>query len=169
VTFPNAPYILTDLVHLLRGPVFRWWFDVGLICSFALTGCFLAVASLRIVHTIARALAGELIGWATVLWCALLGGFGVYLGRFLRFNSWDVLTEPWHVFRAIAVRIFDPFNHSQAYGVTFMFAALLLACYGVFSTSARHGQDRADISRRISLRMKLTIARAGLRIDVGKQ
>jgi hypothetical protein len=50
-----------------------------------------------------------------------------------------------------------------------MFAALLLACYGVFSTSARHGQDRADISRRISLRMKLTIARAGLRIDVGKQ
>jgi uncharacterized membrane protein len=87
VTIPNAPYILTDLVHLLRGPVFRWWFDVGLICSFALTGCFLGIASLRMVHNLIRTHRGEPIGWLSIGICTTLGGFGVYLGRFLRFNS----------------------------------------------------------------------------------
>jgi uncharacterized membrane protein len=140
VTFPNAPYILTDVVHLLRGSVFRWWFDAGLILSFALTGCFLGVASLRIVHTMIRERAGELIGWATVLLSAVLCGFGIYLGRFLRFNSWDVLTEPWRVMRAVAVRIVDPIDHPQTYGVTLMFAALVLACYGVFTSVGTRAQ-----------------------------
>ena len=135
VSLPNAPYIMTDLVHLLRGPVFRWWFDVGLILSFALTGCFLALASLRIVHQIVRERSGELIGWACVCASAGLCGLGIYLGRFLRFNSWDVLTEPLHVFRAVAVRILDPADHPQACGVSLMFAALLLACYGVFTSA----------------------------------
>jgi uncharacterized membrane protein len=165
VTFPNAPYILTDLVHLLRVSVFRWWFDVGLICSFALTGCFLGVASLRMVHTVIRDGYGELIGWLGVIFFAMLGGFGVYLGRFLRFNSWDVLIEPWHVVRAIVVRIFDPFDHAQTYGVTLMFAALLLAWYAVF-ISFGSVQDRQDISMKVSVRLRLTTRRAGLKMKL---
>jgi uncharacterized membrane protein len=137
LTFPNAPYILTDVVHLMNGEVFRWWFDAGLILSFALTGCFLAVVSLRIVHELVRERAGALVGWIFVLAVSGLSGFGIYLGRFLRFNSWDVLTEPWRVARAIAVRILNPIDHPKTYGVTLMFAALLLTCYAVFLSASR--------------------------------
>ena len=146
LTFPNAPYILTDVVHLMNGrPVFRWWFDVGLVLSFALVGCFLAVVSLRILHEMVRDRAGVLAGWLFVLVAATLSGFGVYLGRFLRFNSWDVLTEPLGVARAIAVRVLDPLSYPRTYGVTLMFAALLLACYAVFVSASRprHGEATA--------------------------
>lgn len=137
LTLPNAPYILTDVVHLMDGrPVFRWWFDAGLVLSFALTGCFLAVVSLRIVHEIVRARAGAVAGWAFVLAASTLCGFGIYLGRFLRFNSWDVLTEPWLVARAVAVRVVDPLNYPRTYGVTFMFAALLFAYYAMFASAS---------------------------------
>jgi uncharacterized membrane protein len=117
------------------------------------------------VHNLIRRHYGELIGWLSIVICTTLGGFGVYLGRFLRFNSWDVLTEPWRVFRAIAVRIFDPLNHSQAYGVTMMFAALLLACYVVF-ISAGTVQEGQDISMKVSVRLRLTARRAGLKIKL---
>jgi uncharacterized membrane protein len=146
LTFPNAPYILTDVVHLMNGRPFRWWFDAGLVLSFALTGCFLGVASLRIMHERVRERRGELIGWAFVLVVTILSGFGIYLGRFLRFNSWDVLLEPGPIFSALAVRIVDPLDHPQAYGVTLMFAALLFACYATF-TSASAGTNKGDISR----------------------
>ena len=146
LTFPNAPYILTDVVHLMKGRPYRWWFDAGLVLSFALTGCFLGVASLRIVHERVREHCGELIGWALVAATAGLSGLGIYLGRFLRFNSWDVLIEPHRILKAVAVRIFDPIDHSQAYGVTLMFAALLFACYAVFR-SASWASNTGDTSR----------------------
>jgi hypothetical protein len=76
-----------------------------------------------------------------------------------------VLTEPWRVFRAVAVRIFDPLNHSQTYGVTMMFAALLLAWYAVF-ISFGNAQDRQDISMKVNVRLRLTARRAGLRMKL---
>jgi len=147
LTFPNAPYILTDVVHLMKRRPYRWWFDAGLVLSFALTGCFLGVASLRIIHERVRERGGELIGWLFVLAITTLSGFGIYLGRFLRFNSWDVLVEPGRVFGALAVRIFDPLDHPQAYGVTFMFAALFVRLLRHVHVGVRESADRGDISR----------------------
>ncbi|HEV2295530.1 MAG TPA: DUF1361 domain-containing protein [Tepidisphaeraceae bacterium] len=133
LTLPNGPYILTDVVHLMNGKrPFRWWFDAGLVLSFAMTGCFLAVASMRIMHDRVRRRSNELMGWAFVLAVSILCGLGIYLGRFLRFNSWDVLTEPSRVFWAVAVRVSDPVGHPQTCGVTLMFAGLLFACYAMF-------------------------------------
>ena len=146
LTLPNAPYILTDVVHLMKGRPFRWWFDAGLVLSFALTGCFLGVVSLRIVHERIREQRGELIGWVFVALTAVLCGLGIYLGRFLRFNSWDVLTEPQRIVNAVVERIVDPFDHSQAYGVSMMFAALLFACYAVFRSASR-ASNTGDTSR----------------------
>ena len=90
---------------------------------------------------------GELIGWLFVLAITTLSGFGIYLGRFLRFNSWDVLVEPGRVFGALAVRIFDPLDHPQAYGVTFMFAALFVRLLRHVHVGVRESADRGDISR----------------------
>ncbi len=92
--FPNAPYIITDFIHLYEIPPLTWWFDLGMILTFALSGLFLGIVSLRTMHDLVRPKLGAVIGWLFVAVASLLSGFGVYLGRFQRLNSWDLLTKP---------------------------------------------------------------------------
>jgi uncharacterized membrane protein len=93
--FPNAPYILTDLFHLRHPresvPV---WFDTLLINWFAWTGMLLGVFSLYLMHHIVRKAFGRITGWLFVFFVGTLCGVGIYIGRFLRWNSWDVIFHP---------------------------------------------------------------------------
>jgi uncharacterized membrane protein len=130
---PNAPYLLTDLMHLGWADPPGWWYDVGLLVSFAWAGCFLAVASLRIMQRLVDQLAGRLAGRLLVAAAALLCGLGVYLGRFLRWNSWDLLLNPRAVLADVAVMLADPLAHPRTLGVTLMFGALTLVCYLTFT------------------------------------
>ncbi|NJN55977.1 MAG: DUF1361 domain-containing protein [Anaerolineae bacterium] len=92
--FPNAPYIVTDLLHLWpRGDV-PLWYDMIMIFSFALTGLCLGFASLAMMHSRVTVRWGRWRGWVFVLAALALSGFGVYIGRFLRWNSWDVFSNP---------------------------------------------------------------------------
>lgn len=93
--FPNAPYILTDLMHL-RNSLPSWlWLDVLLISSAAAMGVYAGLLSLRWVHqALLTRGARPLVGWAFVLVATLAAGFGVFLGRFQRWNTWDILTRP---------------------------------------------------------------------------
>lgn len=140
IFFPNAPYILTDFVHLQHTQSFTWWYDVGLIATFAWTGCFLAVASLHSMQTLVTAFLGRVVSWLFVIVTVGLSGLGIYLGRFLRWNSWDLLVNPYGVLSDIAVRVSDPLSHPRAVGVTGMFAALLFVSYLMF-TAAYHRSD----------------------------
>jgi len=132
VMFPNAPYIFTDFIHVIQHPTSRWWFDVGLISSYALTGCFLGVVSLRIMHDLVRPWAGEIAGWMFVVLTAGLSGFGIYLGRFGRFNSWDILLRPRTLLSDVIGRAGNPLAHPRTLGVTVMFAGLVLVTYVMF-------------------------------------
>jgi uncharacterized membrane protein len=132
--FPNAPYIFTDLIHWRHRYEMPWWYDLGLILTFGLAGCFCALASLRIMHELVRARCGAAAGWAFVLVVTLLSGLGIFLGRFLRYNSWDLLTHP-HVIVGRTVRgLLDPLGHARPIGVTLMFGTMLLACYVMFAS-----------------------------------
>ena len=91
---PNAPYIVTDLIHLPSTAEAPLWFDTSIYIGFAWTGLMLGLASLYLVHTAVRSRAGAAAGWAVAATAAVLSGFGIYLGRFLRWNSWDILTNP---------------------------------------------------------------------------
>lgn len=92
--FPNAPYLVTDLLHLRPRPPVPEWFDALLFGLFAITGCALAWTSLAVVRArLAREL-GAVHVEVTLFVIALLTGFGVYLGRFERWNSWDVVGRP---------------------------------------------------------------------------
>lgn len=135
--FPNAPYIVTDFIHLGRYGGFAWWYDVGLLAIVAWTGCFLGVASLDVMQGIVRRAAGRVTAWLFVLGSALLGGLGVYLGRFQRWNSWDVLFAPHSVAAAVLNTLADPGALRQVVGVTAMFAALVVMCYVTFAPSTR--------------------------------
>lgn len=91
--FPNAPYLLTDFIHLDEGPA-PLWYDALMLSAFAWTGLLLGFGSLYLVQMILRRAFGKAIAWAGVL-CALgLASVGVFIGRFIRFNSWDALLHP---------------------------------------------------------------------------
>lgn len=93
--FPNAPYILTDLQHLGSPKAdIPLWFDMLLLIWFAWTGLLLGVVSLFLMQDIVRRQFGRVAGWTFVLGNGVLCGLGIYIGRFLRWNSWDMIFNP---------------------------------------------------------------------------
>ncbi|MBD0329095.1 MAG: DUF1361 domain-containing protein [Thermoleophilia bacterium] len=94
--FPNAPYLLTDFIHLGEGRA-PLWYDGLMLSAFAWTGLLLGFASLYLVQLILRRALGPVVAWLGVLVALALGSIGVYVGRFVRFNSWDALVDPLRV------------------------------------------------------------------------
>lgn len=136
--FPNAPYILTDIMHLQERPPIPLWYDSSLLVVFALAGLFLAVFSLRTMHRLIRIYGGSLGGWLFVLLAVSLAGLGVYLGRFLRWNSWDLVLHPQAVLADIAVRAANPVDHPRALVVTALSAAILFVSYLALNSKDQH-------------------------------
>ncbi len=126
---PNAPYIATDLLHLKWRPPVPLWYDLALLLAFAGTGLLLGYLSLLDVQAAVEERFGRAKGWAVAAGSLLLSGFGVYLGRFLRRNSWHVLTDPIALLRDIADRLLDPTLHPRTYGFTLVFGLGLLLGY----------------------------------------
>ena len=129
IFFPNAPYIVTDFYHLQERAPIPLWYDIGMLSAFAWTGLFLAVFSLRTMQGLVRQYVGPILSWMFVIIVLGLGGLGIYLGRSLRWNSWDLLLHPKGVLGDITIRLINPWNHPRTFGITFLFAALLLVCY----------------------------------------
>ncbi|WP_333820251.1 DUF1361 domain-containing protein [Ohtaekwangia sp.] len=127
--FPNAPYILTDLFHLKQRPGVPYWYDLALILFFAWNGLMLGFASMMDIQSVFTTRFKPWIGWTISIGSLLLAGFGIYLGRYLRWNSWDVISSPMHLLHDIATRVLNPFHHPQTYGVTLLFATFLLLGY----------------------------------------
>lgn len=122
---PNAPYLVTDLVHLRPRPPVPASYDVLLFATFALAGCALGWGSLEAIHArLARAL-GRARAALAVLAVLLLTGFGVYLGRFERWNSWDLVARPRGVLADAVGALDDP----RALAFSVLFAAFVGAGY----------------------------------------
>jgi uncharacterized membrane protein len=127
---PNAPYLVTDLMHLKARPPVPLGFDVMLLASFALAGCALGWASLELVHRRLRRALGPARGGVAIGLAIALSGFGVYLGRFQRWNSWDLLTRPLELLSAVAAALRSP----QALAFSALFAAFVGAGYLLFAS-----------------------------------
>jgi uncharacterized membrane protein len=120
VFYPNAPYIFTDFIHVfnrtfLRAPPSEWlglnalvWYDILMNAAFAFIGHFLGLVSMWMMSGCARRAWGRAASRALALAAILLSGFGIYLGRFSRLNSWDVLADPRHVLVEVAEAMADP-------------------------------------------------------------
>jgi uncharacterized membrane protein len=91
---PNAPYILTDIVHLRPNVIPHFWPDLVLLLVFGLTGLVLGFVSLFVMQRLVVSRFGWATGWCFVSLVTLLNGFGIYAGRFFRWNSWDVVFHP---------------------------------------------------------------------------
>ena len=138
---PNAPYLLTDLVHLGTVREAPFWFDVLLFASFAVNGLLLGFAALALVQQTVSLRVGRGWGWMLALGSLSLCGYGIYLGRFLRWNSWDALDSPGLLVRQVST-LTDPLSQPTAVVVSALFGSLLVLCYLVTLTTARALDDR---------------------------
>ncbi|MBZ0202290.1 MAG: DUF1361 domain-containing protein [Ignavibacteria bacterium] len=140
--FPNAPYIVTDFFHLEPRATVPYWFDLGLILSFAWNGLMLGFISLYDVQTALGRRFGAFKGWVFSIFSLVVGSFGIYLGRYERFNSWDVLTNPVSLFIDIADRFIHPFSHPRTMLMTLLFSIVLI--FGYVTLSALFRPRRAE-------------------------
>lgn len=134
---PNAPYLLTDLVHLGNRNSNWFWYDLIMLLSFALTGLLLGYVSLYAMQKRVAQRLGPTIGWLFAIVTLGLCSFGVYLGRFERFNSWDVVFNPFDLLATIYSRLRHPFDYPWTYALSFMLAALLVVIYVGLHSFAR--------------------------------
>ncbi len=119
IFYPNAPYIFSDFIHLINWPnqtvnnellggrINFMWFDIILNSSFAFVGHFIGLISIFMIHKIVWNLFNRLFSWIYISIAMLFGGFGIYLGRFIRMNSWDVLVNPLDTIAEIIFHFFD--------------------------------------------------------------
>ncbi len=125
---PNSFYIITDFFHLSRFRLAPKWFDLLMIFSFAWNGLIFGIISLRrveILFTRVRKKRFTIFMIFVVMW---LCAFGIYIGRYLRFNSWDIITDPFSLGAEIINMIIQPVEYGYAWGMTI--------CYAVFMTLA---------------------------------
>lgn len=127
--FPNAPYILTDLFHLRRYQGVPFWYDLLLILSFGCTGLMLGYASLVDFHTMISKAYNKFIGNIFVISSLLLSGFGIYLGRFERWNSWDIVSNPKGLAKDILKPVLYPTQNLRVWYITIAFALFLIIGY----------------------------------------
>ncbi len=130
--FPNAPYILTDLGHLAR--LSEWTlaplgFDVVMILAFTLNALFAGFLSLFIMEEIWRGHLGSRVATTFSVISLVLAGFGVYIGRFLRWNSWDLFHRPLVLAHDLVVRVIDPLSYPRTWAFTALYSGFMLSIY----------------------------------------
>ena len=130
---PNAPYILTDILHLTRISNAPAWYDLALLLSCSGTGLLIGYLSLVDVQGIVARKFTPVVGWVFALVSLGLSGFAIYLGRFLRWNSWDVLFTPTLVLD-IAAAVLRPQDHVRPLSVTLVFGVIFVLGYITFRT-----------------------------------
>src|SRR5829696_3178515 len=131
IFYPNAPYMLTDLQDLSRrasdAPL---WYDVIIVVWCSWTGMLLGVISLYLMQDIIIRTFGRATGWIFVFVISALSSFGIYIGRFVRLNSWDILQNPAETAQEILGIVVDPSRRLAAftlgYSTFFIFVFLLL-------------------------------------------
>lgn len=132
IFYPNAAYIVTDFLHLEQRPGIPLWYDILLLAAFSWTGMFLAIASLGAVQGLVKEYLGSFAGWLFAAIALGLSGLGIYLGRFGRWNSWDLLFQPKNILKDIALALINPFENRTFFGFTILITAFLVVCYLMF-------------------------------------
>jgi uncharacterized membrane protein len=135
IFFPNAPYILTDLQHLSQeSSNTPLWYDVIMLIWFSWTGLLLGLVSMYLMHEVIQRNFNKTVGWGFVIVVSGLSSFGVYLGRFVRFNSWDLLQDPSEVALTVLGLVIDPTKRLVAFTALFtvfyLFVYLTLYAFG---------------------------------------
>lgn len=136
VTYPNAPYMLTDFIHVreytYQGgydpmPAVSSWLGLVQIVAAVAVGCTFGSLSLYLLHMLVRRKAGVLAGWVFTGAIAGASGVAIYIGRFMRFNSWDIARRP----VALLLEIMERLGQRTAW-LCLLFAGMTFGAYLLF-------------------------------------
>ena len=135
--YPNAPYIITDFIHLSGVDINFYftntvhtmniliWYDFIMITLFILTGFLIGFVSLYLIQRLLMDRFNNFIGWIFVASILFVSSFAIYLGRFIRWNSWDIITRP----KILINGILGSFHrYPFAFTVTFGLFLILIYC-----------------------------------------
>lgn len=138
VFIPNTFYMITDLFHLNEPHAMPLWFDTLLIVSFSWNGLLLGIISVQQMESVMRIFLGKYTAAIFLYPVFFLNALGVFIGRFLRYNSWDVITDPLGLVKDIVILVLHPFHFVSAWGMVGGFSTFLLLCYLFLQSWRKH-------------------------------
>jgi len=128
---PNAPYLVTDLVHAGTPYGGSTRLDIITLITFAITGLVMFFAAVTAASEAARLAAGERWARAVAPVCALVASIGMYLGRVLRWNSWDLVVRPLGRVEAAVPFVRTPADILKAASFVLAISVILIASRAV--------------------------------------
>jgi len=155
IFFPNAPYMLTDLQDLARSATDApLWYDVIIVVWCSWTAMMLGVVSLYLMQDIVLRRFGRFTGWVFVFVISALSSFGIYIGRFVRINSWDILQNPTETAMNILGLVIDPSRRLAAF--TFLYTFFFLFVYLLLYSFSHLLQEHAIKARETPEQLETT-------------
>ena len=126
---PNSFYILTDLFHLDMNETVPLWFDLALLLSFAWSGLLAGTLSIRHMERYFEVNYGPASDLFFLYPVMFLNALGIYIGRYLRFNSWDVLTDPFQLVKEIVYLFIHPLRNRFDWSMILCYSVLMTIIY----------------------------------------
>lgn len=136
--FPNAPYIITDLIHMRSRPGVPSWYDAMMVFGFAFTGFLIGLSSLYLIHRMLQQVLTAWKSWLLILGLMVMSGYGIYIGRVLRWNSWDLFLAPAPLINDVQHTIFTP----ASLAMTLLFSVLMGITYPFLFYFAQSDQKK---------------------------
>lgn len=134
---PNSFYMLTDLFHLYDSFSVPRWYDLLLILSFAWNALLVGILSVRHIEKIMEARWLYRFDWLFVYPIMLLNALGIYIGRYLRFNSWDVISNPFQLIADMMHILLHPVYYRNAWAMIICFSFFLSILYMTLKKMSR--------------------------------
>lgn len=142
IFLPNSPYVMTDLLHLQPMGNIPHWFDLIMILSFAWTGYLLGIASLYLMQGLVLKSFGKWASRLFVVTVLSLSSVGIYLGRFLRWNSWDIFLQPHSLLVSVWEGLSNPLAHPRTLVFSMLFTLFFISTYLTLFTLTRLPQEQ---------------------------
>ncbi len=131
--FPNAPYILTDLLHFRNFGGVPMWYDLMLLLSFGFTGLMLGWLSMMEIQDFLKSHHSRFVARGLTFAALILCSYGIYLGRFQRWNTWDIITNPVALFQDMFSVLMQPSVHAGTLGISVVLGGFLTIGYALLS------------------------------------
>lgn len=133
IFIPNAPYIITDLIHIGVVRSVPVLYDAFLLFGIAWVGLYLGLNSIYHIDQILANRYKDIIREVLIFFIILFISFGIYIGRFLRFNSWDIFKQPIFVFKTTHTTFLYPTDYK-----TYLYIALFTLFIYIFYKSFKY-------------------------------
>lgn len=130
--FPNSPYIITDLIHIRPRAFMPLWYDTFTFFVFAWSGLYLGLLSIQLIAQLLKDRVGGALSQMMIFGAIGLSGLGIAAGRFLRWNSWDVVANPALILQDTLSLFTQMGTHKNIWGMAIIFSIFLSLIY-VFS------------------------------------